>query len=191
MKDLSVQVRACPARQVLGVLKIMALAHQTGAEMLDFTVEEVLRQRIGRCPGQVEQSGHIRIAERLSRKPGADGRQQGIAAVHPLFEDDREAGRQNPRIRRLPGRKKFNMAGQAVFAQVVFRDSAQVAFAGFGLRSAEPPLSEAALTRPRIHQDRQAACHPEEAHGGKQEGLHDLAGLGEAGELASGVMQGL
>ena len=32
---------------------------------------------------------------------------------------------------------------------------------------------------------------PEEAHGGEQKGLHDLPGLGEAGKLAGGVMQGL
>ena len=108
-------------------------------------MEEVLRQGVGHRPGQVEQGRHIRLAEWLSREPGPDGRQQRVVAVHFLFEDDRGVGRQKPRVRRLPGQNEFGMPGQAVFGQVVFGNAGQVAFAGVGLRFAEPPLGEVPL----------------------------------------------
>ena len=88
------------------------------------------------------------------------------------------------------GDKVFEVR-QAVLGQEVRRNASQVAFTGCDFRYAEPPLGEVPLACPGIHEDGQPAGDPEEAHGGKQEGLHDLAGLVESIKLAGGIVQGL
>lgn len=79
-----------------GILQVRPLAHQTGAEVFDLAVEEVVRQRAGHGARQVEQGGGVRIRHGSPGKPGAESRQHGIVLMNGLLDDNGRIGRQHP-----------------------------------------------------------------------------------------------
>ena len=167
------------------------LPRQTGMQVLDLLVEQVLAQSVEQHAREVEQGGPVALVQGFARDARPERGQNGIGLVRHLPDHQLRVRRQHAAGARLRRRDELG-DGRA-------RPSGKWCSASCGRRCDDPvrlvrgkaPLADPPLPGAQVDQQDQPASDPGHAHGGEQKGLHDPPRLREPGELAGGVVENL